>query len=160
MSSRVGRVKPQRLCMVILPPRCPKVLCFKQFPQAPAAAIIMPWIDIITGQLKEGKCALSMTNSTTYEGWLGMASFIKEEEDPVQATIRFELASHHATHYLLNGIRECNQWFCGVVDNVPNGLFWDIDRTGNKLTQILPTCCPSQLPQHFKLFCCQTLSHG
>jgi hypothetical protein len=32
------------------------------------AAIITPWIDTFAGQLKEGNCALSMTNSTTSEG--------------------------------------------------------------------------------------------
>jgi hypothetical protein len=32
------------------------------------AAIITPWIDIFAGQLKEGNCALLMTNSTTSEG--------------------------------------------------------------------------------------------
>ncbi len=33
------------------------------------AGIISPWIDIIAGCLKEGDCSLSMTNSTTSEGW-------------------------------------------------------------------------------------------
>ncbi len=34
------------------------------------AAIITPWVDILTGRLKEGNCALSMTDNTTLEGWL------------------------------------------------------------------------------------------
>ncbi len=34
------------------------------------AAIIMPWIDIIGGLLSPGDCALSMTDSTTAEGWM------------------------------------------------------------------------------------------
>jgi hypothetical protein len=33
-------------------------------------AIITPWIDIIAGRLKKGDCTLSMTDSTTSEGWL------------------------------------------------------------------------------------------
>jgi hypothetical protein len=50
------------------------------------AAIIMPWIDIIAGRLKKGNCALSMTDSTTSEGWLRKSNFIKDGEDPIQAT--------------------------------------------------------------------------
>ncbi len=33
------------------------------------ASIISPWVDIVAGQLKHGDCLLSMTNSTTSEGW-------------------------------------------------------------------------------------------
>ena len=33
-------------------------------------AIVMPWVDIINGRLSSGDCALSMTNSTTAEGWM------------------------------------------------------------------------------------------
>jgi hypothetical protein len=51
------------------------------------AAIIMPWIDIIAGYLKKGDCALSMTNSTTSEGWLRKSNFIEDGKDPIQATI-------------------------------------------------------------------------
>jgi hypothetical protein len=47
------------------------------------AAIITPWIDIFAGRLKEGNCALSMTNSTTSEGWLRKSNFIEEGEDPI-----------------------------------------------------------------------------
>jgi hypothetical protein len=34
------------------------------------AAVITPWVDIIAGRLRKGDCALSMTDSTTSEGWL------------------------------------------------------------------------------------------
>jgi hypothetical protein len=68
------------------------------------AAIITPWIDIIAGRLKKGNCALSMTNSTTSEGWLQKSNFIKDGEDPIQATIPLKIARLHATHYLSTGI--------------------------------------------------------
>jgi hypothetical protein len=51
------------------------------------AAIITPRIDIFAGRLKEGNCALLMTDSTTSEGWLHKSNFIEEGEDPIQATI-------------------------------------------------------------------------
>jgi len=70
------------------------------------AAIITPWIDIIAGRLTKGDCALSMTNSTTSEGWLRKSNFIEDGEDPIQATIRIEVARLCATHYLSNEIRE------------------------------------------------------
>jgi hypothetical protein len=61
------------------------------------AAIITPWINIFAGQLKEGNCALSMTDSTTSEGWLHKSNFIKEGENPIQATIQLKVASLHTT---------------------------------------------------------------
>jgi hypothetical protein len=39
-----------------------------------------------------------MTDSTTSEGWLRKSNFIKDDEDPIQATIRIEVARLHATH--------------------------------------------------------------
>ena len=95
------------------------------------AAIITPWIDIIAGRLTHGDCALSMTDSTTSEGWLRKSNFIKDGESPIQATIRLEVACHHALHYLNNGIREYSQWFCGVENNVANALSRDDDRLDN-----------------------------
>ena len=59
-----------------------------------------------------------MTDSTTSEGWLWKSNFIEDDEDPIQATIQVEVAHLHATHYLLNEIREYNQWFRGVNNNV------------------------------------------
>jgi hypothetical protein len=77
------------------------------------AAIITPWIDIFAGRLKESDCALLTTDSTTSEGWMRKSNFIKEGEDPIQATVHLKVACLHATHYLSNGIREYSQWFCG-----------------------------------------------
>jgi hypothetical protein len=70
------------------------------------AAIITLWINIIAGQLKEGNCALLMTNSTMSEEWLQKLNFIKEGDDPIQAPIQLKFSCLHPTHYLLNGIRE------------------------------------------------------
>jgi hypothetical protein len=73
------------------------------------AAIITPWVDIIWGCLHLGGCMFSMTNSTTSEGWLRKANFSKLKEDPIQATVRLEVARMHATHYITHSIREYSQ---------------------------------------------------
>ena len=93
------------------------------------AAIITPWIDIIAGRFTKGDCALSMTDSTTSEGWLRKSNFIKDGKDPIQATIRIEVARLHATHYLSNKIREYSQWFLGAYNNIADALSWDNNRT-------------------------------
>ncbi len=61
-------------------------------------AIITPWVDIIAGRLSNSNCALLMTNNTTSKGWLKKTNFIKDREDPIQATIRIEVARLHATY--------------------------------------------------------------
>jgi len=92
-----------------------------------------------------------MTDSTTSEGWLRKSNFIEEGEDPIQATIRIEVAHLHSTHYLSNKIREYSQWFRGADNNVADALSRDNDRIDGELTQILCSHCSSQLPQHFEI---------
>jgi hypothetical protein len=92
-----------------------------------------------------------MTDSTTSEGWLRKSNFIEDGEDPIQATIQIKVAHLHATHYLLNEIREYSQWFRGADNNVVDALSRDNNRTDDELTQILRSHCSSQLPQHFEI---------
>jgi hypothetical protein len=63
------------------------------------AAIITSWVDIIAGRLTCGDCALSMTDSTTSEGWLKKTNFIEDGKSPIQATIalRWPASTHHIT---------------------------------------------------------------
>jgi hypothetical protein len=111
-------------------------------------AIITPWIDIVRGHLHSGACALSMTNITTLEGWLCKTNFSKLGDNPIQATVRLEVARMHATHYITLGIREYSQWFPGETNIVANSLSHNNDRMDNKLTNLFRTHCPSQTP-HF-----------
>jgi hypothetical protein len=115
------------------------------------AAIITPWVDIIPGRLSNSNCILLMTNNTTSEGWLKKTNFIKDGEEPIQATICIKVACLHATHYLSHGIQEYSQWFRGAKNMVADALSWDNDRSDEELINILCTHCPSQLPQHFKI---------
>lgn len=69
------------------------------------AAIITPWVDIIAGRLRKGDCALSMTDSTTSEGWLRKTNF-REDVDLVQASIRIQVAREHAMQYTIHAPRD------------------------------------------------------
>ena len=51
------------------------------------AAVITPWIDILNDRFTAGDCALSMTDSTTTEGWMRKSNFVESNESPVQATV-------------------------------------------------------------------------
>jgi hypothetical protein len=115
------------------------------------AAIITPWVDIIAGRLTCGDCALSMTNSTTLEGWLKKTDFIEDGKSPIQATIHLKVACLHALHYLSHKIPEYSQWFCGVDNQVADALSRDDNRTDEELTKILCSHCPSQVLEHFRI---------
>jgi hypothetical protein len=47
------------------------------------AAVISPWVDIIAGRLGHQDCVLSMTDSTTAEGWLRKSNFTELGECPI-----------------------------------------------------------------------------
>ncbi len=50
-----------------------------------------------------------------------------------------------------HGIHEYSQWFCGIENNVANALSQDMDRSDDKLTRILFTHIPSQVPNSFNI---------
>ena len=114
------------------------------------ASIISPWIDLIAGRLVEGDCSLSMTDSTTSEGWTRKTNF-KEKDEGLQATIRIEVARGHASRFMWAGVREYSQWFPGKENQVADALSRDWDRTDAELTKILFSHVPSQVPTSFKI---------
>ena len=67
-------------------------------------AIIMPWIDILSCRLGKGDCPLSMTDSTTSEGWLRKTNFL-EDVNLVQERVRIQVARKYATQYMHHEIR-------------------------------------------------------
>ena len=48
------------------------------------ASIVSPWIDMLLGSLHKGDCSLSMTDSTTSEGWSKKTNFSELGEEPLQ----------------------------------------------------------------------------
>jgi len=69
------------------------------------AAVINTWIDIIEDRLHKGDCALSMTDSTTSEGWLRKSNF-REENDIIQASVCIQVTRDHAQRYMDLGIKD------------------------------------------------------
>ena len=69
------------------------------------AAVITPWIDIIAKRLGPGDCSLSMTDSSTSEGWLRKSNFKEDGENPIQATIRLEVSRSDAKIIMENKIK-------------------------------------------------------
>ena len=59
-------------------------------------SIVTPWIDMLLGGLQKGDCFLSMTDSTTSEGWSKKSNFSELGEDPVQAEVRIEVCRDDA----------------------------------------------------------------
>jgi hypothetical protein len=123
------------------------------------AAIIMPWVNITRGCLKSGDCALSMTNSTTLEGWLRKTNFSELGDGPIQALVRLKAARMHAMTYMTTGIREYIQWFRGEDNGVADSLSHDNDWLDEELTQLFAHTahhrfrpilrfnpCPAKLP--------------
>ncbi len=62
-----------------------------------------------------------------------------------------KVAPHHASQYLLHGIREYSQWFHSTDNTVANALSWVNNQSNEELTKILHPHCPSQLLRHFKI---------
>ena len=76
-------------------------------------AIVTPWIDMIRKRLQRGDCYLSMTDSSTSEGWLKLSNFSKLGEDPIQAKVRTEVCRSDAKRKLKFGVKDYSQWFPG-----------------------------------------------
>ena len=117
------------------------------------ASIISPWVDILAGRLKRGDCALSMTDSTSSAGWIRKTNFKEDGDDinRIEATVRIDIARHHASLFIDADIKEYSQWFEGKKNPVADALSREFERSDEELTNILRSFCPSQLPQHFKI---------
>ena len=115
------------------------------------ASIITPWVDILAGRLGKGDCSLSMTDSSTSEGWSRKTNFKEDGEDPIQATVRLDVARSHARRFMENEIKDYSQWFPGKENDVSDALSRDDDRSDENLTNVLHSCVPSQMPSHLKI---------
>lgn len=115
------------------------------------ASIVTPWIDLISKRLRPGDCALSMTDSTTSAGWLKKTNFLEEGSDPIEETVRLEIARKHASHFTHHNIKEYSQWFPGKKNNIADSLSRDFDLDDAELSKYLHLHYPSQLPPHFQV---------
>ncbi len=116
------------------------------------AAIVLPWVDIVAGRLKHEDCVLSTADGTTAKRWLKKSNFSElGEKNPNQASVRIKATRMQATLFLKRGLKSYSQWFKGERNKVSDALSCDNDRTDDKLTLTIKTCCPSQVPSHFKI---------
>jgi len=115
------------------------------------ASFISPWVDILAGRLNREDCVLSMTDSTTAEGWLRKSNFTELGEDPIQASVRIKAARKQATLFMSLGLKSYSQWFEGKRNQVSDALSRDNDRSDEDLTLIIKSSCPTQVPSHFEI---------
>jgi hypothetical protein len=113
--------------------------------------IVTPWIDMIAGRLGAGDCSLSMTDSSTSEGWQRKTNFKEFGEEPIQAEVRIDVAREDAQRRMDYKVKNYSQWFPGSDNDVSDALSRDDDRGDEELTNILRTFVPSQVPSHFKI---------
>jgi hypothetical protein len=115
------------------------------------AAVITPWIDILNDRLTAGDCALSMTDSTTAEGWMRKSNFVEPNEHPVQAKTRVDAARKYASIFMDADIKGYSQWFEGKRNNVADALSRDWHLGDDELTSLLRFHFPEQMPENFQI---------
>ena len=111
---------------------------------------------MLAGHLERGDCALSMTDSTTAEGWMQKSNFNKVGKDPVQATVRANATHHHTRLFMDAEIKGYSQWFAGKFNNVADVLSqdWHQDNEeirANPLTQSICHACQKWEILRFKI---------
>ena len=109
------------------------------------AATIGPWIDLIEGNLPTLSCILSMTDSTTTNGWLRKSNFPDDSENETDAHLacKMDLARAHSLRLLDNWIKEYSQWFPGKLNDVSDCLSRDFHLKDEQLTKLLTISVPS-----------------
>ena len=121
------------------------------------ASIITVWIDVIEGTLQPEDCILSMTDSSTSEGWHKKTNFKTDpveadcEFDPEEAEVRTDICRQFAELCVKNKLAHHVQWFAGKQNDVSDALSRDDDRSDEELTHLLYSHCTEQMPQHFEI---------
>lgn len=92
-----------------------------------------------------------MTDSSTSEGWDQKTNFSELTDDPIQATIRLEVARGHATRMIEQGIKDYSQWFPGRENVVADSLSRDDDLSDKTLTNLLLSLNIPQVPRNFHI---------
>jgi len=109
-------------------------------------AFITLWIDILEGNTPPESCILSQTDSTSAAGWLRKSCF-DEDTHPAQMHIARMLAR------VMLMAKSClySQWFEGKANIISDCLSRDFHLTDNKLTSLLTSHVPHQMPPGFKI---------
>lgn len=115
------------------------------------ASTIGPWIDIIDRDLPEYSCTLSMTDSSTTQGWARKSNFIVREENKEQTECKLESVRGHAERYMDHNMKDYTQWFPGDANDIADSLSRDIHLDDLTLTKLLFHCVPEQMPKNFRI---------
>lgn len=114
-------------------------------------SVIGPWIDIIEATLPPYSCTLSMTDSTTSQGWMRKSNFAAKDESEEQIDCKRELCVGHASRYITYNLKDYTQWFPGDQNDVADALSRDTNLDDLTLTKLLFHCVPEQMPKNFKI---------
>ena len=115
------------------------------------ASTIGPWVDIISGDLPQSSCILSMTDSTTSAGWLRKSNFMDESDTKMHSQAKMFVSREHAKRILQNNIREYSQWFKGCDNIIADSLSRDFHLDDVTLTSLFHSRFSQQIPPHFKI---------
>ena len=77
-----------------------------------------------------------MTDSTTSAGWLRKTNFKEQNENanPMEATIRIEIARMHASLFIEADVKEYSQQFQGSKNPIKDTLSEEFERSDKDLT--------------------------
>ncbi len=92
-----------------------------------------------------------MMDSMTAEGWMKKSNFVKSNNNPIQAMTCINAARHYAKLFMDTDVKGYSQWFVRKSNNIADALLLDWHRRDNKLTFILRSHFPKQMPEHFKI---------
>jgi len=115
------------------------------------ASTIGPWVDIIESNLPASSCILSMTDSTSSNGWLKKSNFMEQHENESQTKGKRLLARQHALRLMHNDVKEYSQWFPGKENDVADSLSRDFHLDHVTLTSLLHHFLPDQTPSNFHI---------
>ena len=116
------------------------------------ASIIGPWIDILENNMPQYSCLLSMTDSTTTQGWLKKSNFQENDKESKQMThAKLRISREHALRMLNNNCKDYSQWFPGEDNDLADSLSRDFHLTDDQLYSLYFNSIPSQTPSNLKI---------
>ena len=150
MPGRIGRLQRPRIRVAVQTPQRPALPGIKQ-----SVGIIGGNRDAVdqhcqrTPQLRR----LRIVNDRQHDG-RGLdakVDFSEPDVNPAQARTRVNAARKFAKIFMSAGVKGYSQWFPGEKNNVSDTLSQEGQRTYDKLTPILCSPFPNQMPNHFEI---------
>jgi hypothetical protein len=86
-----------------------------------------------------------------FRGLAEKDKFYERGSDPIEDTIRLEIARKHASHFTHHNIKEYSQWFPGTKNNVADSLSRDLDLDDAEILKYSHLHFPSQRTPHFQV---------